>query len=164
MICVLGENNQIINIVNTDVISKDDERPFYPWNRLWDIYADVAPFEYARRRYINAAGTEFARRRDAVRWVDGYGFDCQSEDITNFMAAFTPLLVGRSGSVYYKVWTSETTKGVIERSYEQMLAAYTAVRNSQLEAYSWYEGIKAQLNAANTIEDLELIFPLGGNE
>ena len=118
----------------------------------------------AKARYTNAAGKEFARRRDAIRWVDGYGYDCQSEDVTNFMAAFTPLLVAGSGSVYYKVWLTETNKGVVERNYEQMQTVYNAVRSSQLDAYSWYEGIKAQIHAANTIEDLEMIFPLGGNE
>lgn len=125
---------------------------------------NIETLDEAKARYMKAAGAEFARRRDAIRWVDGYGYDCQSEDITNFMAAFTPLLVAGSGSVYYKVWTSEATKGVVERSFEQMQAVYNAVRSNQLEAYSWYEGIKARLTAAETIKDLELIFPLGGNE
>lgn len=164
MICVLNNENIIVNIVNTDVPVNINERIWYPWNNLWDKYTDVEPLEYAKTRYISMAGKEFARRRDAIRWVDGYGYDCQSEDITNFMAAFTQLLVAKAGTVLYKVWLTETTKGVIERNYEQMLTVYNAVRSNQLDAYSWYEGIKAQLNAANTIEDLELIFPLGGNE
>ena len=120
------------------------------------------PLDEAKARYINAVGVEFARRRDAIRWADGYGYDCQSEDITNFMAAFTPLLVAGSGSVYYKVWLTETTKGVVERNYEQMLTVYNAVRSNQLEAYSWYEGIKAQINSETItkIEELEQIYPI----
>ena len=120
------------------------------------------PLDQAKARYMKAAGAEFARKRDAIRWVDGYGYDCQSEDITNFMAAFTPLLVAGSGSVYYKVWLTETTKGVIERNYEQMQTVYAAVRSNQLEAYSWYEGIKAQINSdtITKIEELEQIYPI----
>jgi hypothetical protein len=78
------------------------------------------------------------------------------------MAAYTPLLVAKSGSTHYKVWFTDTTKGVVERNYEQMLAVYNTVRESQLEAYAWYEGIKVQLKAAESIEELEQIYPLGG--
>ena len=123
---------------------------------------NIETLDEAKARYINAAGAEFARRRDSIRWVDGYGYDCEPGDITNFMAAYTPLLVAKSGSTHYKVWLTKTTKGVVERNYEQMLAVYNTVRESQLEAYAWYEGIKVQLQAAESIEELEQIYPLGG--
>lgn len=161
MICILDESNQIINIVNTDVISKDDERPFYPWNRLWDIYADVEPFEYAKERYIKAAGAEFAKRRDAIRFIDvggvTYGFDCASDDITNFMAAYTPLLLAGKGTVFYKVWLTDSTKGIVELNAEQMTAVYADVRAGQFTAYAWYEEVKARIEAATTVEELNSI-------
>ena len=164
IICVLDENNIVINILEAPYCYEENHRVCNSWDFLGELYSDVEPLGYAKTRYIAAEGKEFARRRDAIRWVDGYGYDCNSEDITNFMAAFTPLLVAGTGSVYYKVWLTETTKGVIERTYEQMLAVYNSVRTNQLEAYSWYEGIKTQLNSdtVKTIADLETIFPLNG--
>ena len=70
MICVLNDDNKIINIVNVDITTADNEHQYYPWNRLWEQYTDVEPFDYAKNRYINAAGAEFANRRDEVRWIE----------------------------------------------------------------------------------------------
>lgn len=50
MICIVDENNKIINIVNADYPSADNERPHYPWNKLWDKYTNVEPPEYANQR------------------------------------------------------------------------------------------------------------------
>lgn len=169
MICIINENNQIINIVNgTDPI-REDERLFYPWNQLWEQYTEIEPFEYARSRYINAAGAEFAKRRDEIRWVeiDGitYGFDCSVDDITNFMAAYTPLMVKQDGETGYKVWLDKDKKGLVMFNYAGMQKAYDTVRSSQLAAYAWYEDIKTKLIAvteAEGKEKLEEVFPIGG--
>ena len=112
-----------------------------------------------KQQKLQEAGREFATRRDAIRWVGEYGFDCTVEDITNFMAAFTPLLVEKTGTVYYKVWLGldEQKKGIVQLSYEQMQAVYDAVRVGQLEAYAWYETIKAMILACETAEDLDAI-------
>lgn len=128
----------------------------------WKEHVEVETLEQGKARHIKAAGSEFAKRRDAIRWVDGYGYDCEAGDIINFMAAFTPLLVAKAGTVLYKVWTSETEKAVVERSYEQLLEVYNTVRTEQMEAYAWYETIKANLQAAESIEELKQIYPLGG--
>jgi hypothetical protein len=161
MICIVDKKNQIINIVNADIITADNERQHYPWNRLWEQYTDVEPFDYAKNRYINAAGAEFAKRRDAIRFldVDGvtYGFDCASDDITNFMAAYTPLLFAGKGTVFYKVWLTDSTKGIVELNAEQMTAVYADVRSGQMAAYAWYEEVKARIEAATTVEELNSI-------
>lgn len=161
MICVVDEHNQIINIVDAAYPIEDNERLFYPWNQLWEQYTDIEPFEYARRRYINAAGTEFAKRRDAIRFIDvggkTYGFDCASDDITNFMAAYTPLLIKGTGTTFYKVWLTATTKGMVEFNAEQLTAVYDDVRNGQMAAYAWYEEVKARIEAATTVEELNSI-------
>lgn len=128
----------------------------------WQKHVEVETLEQVKIRYISSAGAEFAKRRDAIRWVDGYGYDCESGDIINFMAAFTPLLVDKAGSVFYKVWISKTEKAVVERSYGQLLEVYNKVRTEQMEAYAWYEVIKANLQAAASIEELEQIYPFGG--
>lgn len=124
MICIVDKNNQIINIINTNIISADNERLFYPWNRLWCQYTSTEPFDYAKNRYINAAGVEFANRRDEIRWVEigeiTYGFDCAVDDITNFMAAYTPLMVNQDGETGYKVWLDKDKKGLVMLNYASM--------------------------------------------
>lgn len=169
MICIVDENNQIINIVNATDPIREDERLFYPWNQLWEQYTDIEPFEYARSRYINAAGAEFEKRRDEIRWIEingiTYGFDCSVDDITNFMAAYTPLMVKQDGETGYKVWLDKDKKGLVMLNYAGMQKAYDTVRSSQLAAYVWYEDIKTKLIAvteAEGKEKLEEVFPIGG--
>lgn len=169
MICAVDDKNIIINIINTDYISAENERPCYPWNHLWNQYTDIEPFDYAKNRYINAAGAEFANRRDEVRWIEiagvTYGFDCAPEDITNFMAAYTPIMVKQDGETGYKVWLDKDKKGLVMLNYAGMKKAYDTVRSSQLAAYAWYEDIKSKLLAVTEVEGkekLEEIFPIGG--
>lgn len=169
MICILDENNRIINIVNVEHPIEKNERLFYPWNQLWVQYSDIEPFDYAKNRYIGAAGAKFAKRRDEVRWIEisgvTYGFDCAPEDITNFMAAYTPLMVNQNGETGYKVWLDKDKKGLVMLNYAGMKKAYDTVRSSQLAAYAWYEDIKAKLIAvteAEGKEKLEEVFPIGG--
>ena len=50
MICIVDESNKIINIVNSPYPVADNERPYYPWNSLGDIYTDVEPAEYTNQR------------------------------------------------------------------------------------------------------------------
>lgn len=149
MICILNENNQIINIVDEEYPIENNERLFYPWNHLWKQYTDIEPFEYTKNRYINAAGVEFAKRRDAIRWIQTsngtYGFDVGTEDITNFMAAYTPVILNQQWTTQYKVWVDESTKSIKVFNYADMTKVYETVRKSQFEAYAWYEEIKAKL-------------------
>ena len=118
----------------------------------WEI-----PLSNLKINKLNALGQEFAKRRDSVRFVDGLGFDCGHEDIGNFMASFTPLLVNKTGTTLYKVWINETTKGVVELNYTQMQKIYDEVRTSQLQDYAWYGNKKAEIKACTTIADLEKI-------
>ena len=160
MICIVDEHNRIINIVNTRQPSSYDERIYYPWNKINDLYSDKEPFNYMRGRLCIALGTEFANRRDAVRWINlpsgnRYGFDCAVEDISNFMAAYTPLLIAGSGETGYKVWKSETEKGLVILKFEDMQAAYDFVRDSQLSAYAWLTSAQAKINAITEADGKE---------
>lgn len=152
MICEIDENNIIKNIINTEYMLAANQRKYYLWNVLGDIYSDVEPFAYMQQRLYTAIGAEFANRRDAVRWINlpsgnRYGFDCAVEDISNFMAAYTPLLIAGSGETGYKVWKSENEKGLVILTFDDMQAAYTYVRESQLSAYAWLASSQAKINA-----------------
>lgn len=160
MICIMDENNLIINIINAEVPMKNNEKICYSWNKIGDVYTDIEPFAYMQQRLYNELGSEFASRRDAVRWINlpsgnRYGFDCAVEDISNFMAAYTPLLIAGSGETGYKVWKSETEKGLVILTFADMQAAYTYVRESQLSAYAWLASSQAKINAVTEADGKE---------
>ena len=159
MKCVIDKNNIIVNIVD-DSNLWTGEKLYYPWNQLGDIYTDIEPFAYMQQRLYKELGSEFANRRDAVRWVNlpsgnRYGFDCAVEDISNFMAAYTPLLIAGSGETGYKVWKSETEKGLVILTFSDMQAAYTYVRESQLSAYTWLSASQDKINSVTEADGKE---------
>lgn len=164
MFCTLDDDNRIMAVFEQNFPPIEKHAVGYPWSKVGDVYDAAEPLWYAKERYIKAAGADFSSRRDAVRFVElgdvTYGFDCAVDDITNFMAAFTPLLVNKTGTVFYKVWLNTMDKAIVELNYEQMLASYNEVRRSQLEAYAWYEEIKNKLLASKDQKELEAIFPL----
>lgn len=122
--------------------------------------------EELKENKLSEAKQEFARKRDAVRFVkvddiNTYGFDCASEDITNFLAAYTALTnnVAKSSTntTMYKVWINETDKGIVELNLEQMNKVFDTVRNSQFEAYAWLSVVEKQINEATSKEALSAI-------
>lgn len=157
MICVIDKNNIVVNIINANFPNSNMEKYYYPWNCLGEKYTDEEPFAYMQKRLYIALGSEFANRRDAVRFINlpsgnRYGFDCAVEDISNFMAAYTPLLIAGSGETGYKVWKNEAEKGLVILTLADMQAAYTYVRESQLSAYAWLSASQAKINAVTETE------------
>lgn len=133
-----------------------------------DTYIPKPPYEPSldelKEVKLNEAGELFAQKRDAIRWVkiddtNTYGFDCASEDITNFLAAYTFLdtQVEKSNTTMYKIWLDKENKGIVELNLEQMSKVFNDVRTSQFEAYAWYENIKQQINNCQSKEDLNAI-------
>lgn len=133
-----------------------------------DTYIPKPPYEPSldelKEIKLNKAGELFAQKRDAIRWVkiddtNTYGFDCASEDITNFLAAYTFLdtQVEKSNTTMYKIWLDKENKGIVELNLEQMSKVFNDVRTSQFEAYAWYENIKQQINNCQSKEDLNAI-------
>lgn len=117
--------------------------------------------EELKEQKLEQAKELFAQKRDAIRWVQidnthTYGFDCASEDITNFLAAYTFLetQITKSNTTMYKVWLNETEKGIIELNIEQMNKVFSYVRTSQFEAYAWLEQIQNKIEACQSKEEL----------
>ena len=48
-------------------------------------------------------------------------------------------------------------KGVVSLNMTQMTNVYNVARNSQFEAYAWYENIKQQINNCQSKEELNAI-------
>lgn len=120
------------------------------------------PLEELKTAKLQEAGSLFAQKRDARRFVKldenrYYGFDCASEDITNFLARWTPLAMMGGGESQYKVWINETNKDLVMLSLADYNLVYQVVSASQLEAYNWYKVVETQINACTTKEELEAI-------
>lgn len=123
------------------------------------------PLDEAKARYMKAAGAEFANRRDAITWTQHetglYGYDRKSDDVTNFLAAMKRAELGLDTG--FNVYVGSVgPKQFLPHTYDMFKVVLEQSANEQIAAYQWFEGIKAQLNAAETIAELEQIYPLGG--
>ena len=132
----------------------------FPANAVFE--APKKPFEMVKEEKLNKAGSLFAQKRDARRFVKldenrYYGFDCASEDITNFLARWTPLAMMGGGESQYKVWLNETEKDLVMLSLADYNLVYQVVSESQLQAYDWYKVMEVRIKACTTKEELEAI-------
>lgn len=50
MLCIVDDNNVVINIVNEDTPKNNKEKIFCSWNKVGDTYTDVEPAEYTNQR------------------------------------------------------------------------------------------------------------------
>lgn len=115
--------------------------------------------EDLKEQVLSTLGEEFVKRRDAIRWIEissgTYGFDCATEDMTNFFSALKGFDFDETlESTFYKVWLTETSKGLIQLTKADFAIIYNAVRTSQLNDYAWYETTKEQILNAQSKEDL----------
>ncbi len=136
----------------------------YDGNRRYLIInPPVEPsLEELKTTKLQEAGSIFAQKRDARRFVQldenrYYGFDCASEDITNFLARWTPLAMMGGGESQYKVWLNETEKDLVMLSLADYNLVYQVVSASQLQAYDWYKVMEVRIKACNTKEELEAV-------
>lgn len=124
-------------------------------------------FKEVKHRIYNKLGEEFAKKRDAIRWHNNYGYDCANEDITIFLAAYIKLSqeyntwkangeVGNEPFTVYKVYSNPDSneKILIQLTFSQMDEVYTLVRNSQLEAYLWLNSAREELEQITIWEGL----------
>lgn len=158
MICIVDKNNKIIEIKQSHYLKNDNERPCYLWSKVGEIYTEQEPLEYSRNRYLKMAGADFAQKRDAVRKIktsDGntYGFDCASEDIVNFMASWQAAKT--DGKTMYKVWLDDKTKSLVMLTVADFESVFNAVRQSQYDAYAWYNDVAQKIKAAQSVQDME---------
>ena len=157
MICIVDKNNKIIEIKRSHYLKNDNERPCYVWSKVGEIYTEQEPLEYARQRYLNMVGAEFANKRDAIRKINingkTYGFDCASEDIVNFMASWQAAKT--DGKTMYKVWLDDNSKGLVILAVADFELVFNTVRGSQYEAYGWYNEMSAKIKTAQSVQEME---------
>lgn len=129
-------------------------------NEIVEIQKDIS-LETIKSNKIKLIGKVFANKRDCIRWVEchdnkTYGFDCENEDIVNFLASWKSV-ENNDTETSYKVWITDTIKGLVQLNNADFNNVYKIVRQSQFEAYLWYENIKSDILKAQTKEELEKI-------
>lgn len=152
-------------ITLVDITNVAEVQEGYEYDGVNFTDPNIITFDEAKARYINAAGAEFARRRDAITWtqheVGLYGYDRKPEDVTNFLAAMKRAELGLETGFNVYV-DSIGPKQFLPHTYDMFKVVLEQSANEQISAYQWYEGVKSQLQVAASIEELEQIYPLGG--
>lgn len=154
MICVVDKNNKIINIINADSPTRENERICYPWNSLWEQYTDVEPLWYAKQRKI----MELKRQRDTAEVepieYNGHLYDYDSKARERINAAIIAL--DQQGADADIAWTTADDNDVTVTAADlRAVIATVAVRSNALHVK--YRTLKQQVQECKTMEELEAI-------
>lgn len=154
MICIVGQNNKIINIVNAPYPTKDNERVYYPWSSLWEQYTDVEPLWYAKQRKT----AEFKARRDSQEVApieyNGHSYDYDSKARERINAAIIAL--DQQGADADIAWsTADDNDVTVTAANLRAVIAAVAVRSNALHVK--YRTLKQQVQECKTAEELEAI-------
>lgn len=154
MICVVDKNNKIINIINADSPTRENERICYPWCILWGQYTDVEPLEYAKQRKT----AEFKARRDSQEVApieyNGHSYDYDSKARERINAAIIAL--DQQGADADIAWTTADDNDVTVTAADlRAVIAAVAVRSNALHVK--YRTLKQQVQECKTMEELEVI-------
>lgn len=154
MICVVDKNNKIINIINAESPTRENERICYPWCSLWEQYTDVEPLEYAKQRKT----AEFKARRDSQEVApieyNGHSYDYDSKARERINAAIIAL--DQQGTDADIAWTTADDNDVTVTAADlRAVIAAVAVRSNALHVK--YRTLKQQVQECKTMEELEVI-------
>ena len=154
MICVVYKNKKIINIVNAERPTRENERICYTWNSLWEQYTDVEPLEYAKQRKT----AEFKARRDSQEVApieyNGHSYDYDSKARERINAAIIAL--DQQGADADIAWTTADDNDVTVTAADlRAVIATVAVRSNALHVK--YRTLKQQVQECKTMEELEAI-------
>ena len=154
MICVVDKNNKIINIINADSPTRENERICYPWCSLWEQYTDAEPLWYAKQRKT----AEFKARRDSQEVApieyNGHSYDYDSKARERINAAIIAL--DQQGADADIAWTTADDNDVTVTAADlRAVIAAVAVRSNALHAK--YRTLKQQVQECKTVEELEAI-------
>lgn len=154
MICIVDQNNKIINIVNAPCPIKANERVYYPWSRLWEQYTDVEPLWHAKQRKT----AEFKARRDSQEVApieyNGHSYDYDSKARERINAAIIAL--DQQGADADIAWTTADDNDVTVTAADlRAVIAAVAVRSNALHVK--YRKAKAQIEAAGSAEEVNAV-------
>lgn len=154
MICIVDKNNKIINIVNANSPTRENERIGYPWSSLWEQYTDAEPLWYAKQRKT----AEFKARRDSQEVApieyNGHNYDYDSKARERINAAIIAL--DQQGADADIAWTTADDNDVTVTAADlRAVIAAVAVRSNALHVK--YRKAKAQIEAAGSAEKVNAV-------
>lgn len=154
MICIVDQNNKIINIINALCPAKANERVYYPWCNLWEQYTDIEPLWYAKQRKT----AEFKARRDSQEVApieyNGHSYDYDSKARERINAAIIAL--DQQGADADIAWTTADDNDVTVTAADlRAVIAAVAARSNALHVK--YRTLKQQVQECKTAEELEAI-------
>lgn len=182
MICIVNENNQIINIVNSPYPINSNERIYYEWNNLWDIYTDVEPDSYKlerlRKQALDYQGEIYNKEKYAIAWVtrtdeSKIGFDTDLEqnsqtDWNSVRRVLDDLIEagqfeeGEEPNIPYRYWVNETDKEYAPVTLTELKQAGIISSQQQNAAFKKFEPILKEIRETQDIEVLKKYLPSTG--
>lgn len=154
MICVVDKNNKIINIINADNPTRENERICYPWCSLWEQYTDVEPLWYAKQRKT----AEFKARRDSQEVApieyNGHSYDYDSKARERINAAIIAL--DQQGADAAIAWTTADDNDVTVTAADlRAVIAAVAVRSKALHVK--YRKLKERVLQCTEAKEIEAV-------
>lgn len=154
MICIVDDNNIIVNIVNTNDMTASNRRKYYDWNRIGQIYTDIKPLEYARREKLSALKTTRDDTEVLPITYQGYSFDYDSKARERINAAIIALESAGTAATF--TWTTADNKDVkVTAANLRGVIAQVALRSDKL--HTAYRKAKAKVEAATSEEEVDAV-------
>lgn len=151
MIAVVRDNI-IVNLINGDRPTGQDERIAYPWSRLWDEYTDEMPLDYAKQAKV----AEMKEQRDASEVlpieVGGYRYDYDDKARERINAA----IIALDGTAAVLSWTTaDQQESIVNSDDLKNIVRAVAERSNALHVR--YREKKAEIEALQTVEAVNAV-------
>lgn len=184
MICIVDDNNKITNIVDSSYSIAENERPYYPWNRLWDTYTDVEPTAYKlerlRKEALDYQGGIYNKEKYAIAWVDrnykgksgikiGFDTDLEQNSQTDWnsvrrvlddMISLGMFEEGEEPNIPYRYWINDTEKEYAPVTLTELKQAGFISSQQQNAAFAKFEPILKEIRETQDIEVLKKYLPV----
>jgi len=148
----------VTNIIEAPMIYADNQKLCYEWTQLREPYTDIEPLEHAKLRYIKAAKAYRDVQEVAAITYNGNDYDYDAKARERLNIARQALEDSGRESI---IWTTaDDTDVTLTGTDFAAINSVAATRSNMLHVA--YRATKAKLEEAESIEELEEIYPLKG--
>lgn len=167
MICEVDSNGIITNLVDTDIIVKPNEKPYYPWLNMGDVYTDEIPLEYAKT--VKLAEID---AWTAAKITGGFVSNASGEAVTYDSDKDTQLTMqGIALNVNTELFAEKYPDGCPVRGYPTGSETKQIYMLTPTQVMQWLADLsihigtckqngwikQAEVNAATTVEDVNAV-------
>lgn len=158
MICIVDQNNIIVNIINGNKPTESNHRMAFPWSCLWEVYTTDKPADFAEKEFKEAKQQkweEIKASRDAEEQAGcpymGSVLDSDSLSVQRINTAVQAAqVVGESFEVS---WTMKDNT-VVRMTHADVLGMPAALAVFSNELHQKARALREQINAAKTVEEV----------